>query len=297
MKLVTTTDNLEKRFGMKKAIDILCDAGYDALDFSAFYPRLYTDELGDAFFLEMKKYALDKGLTFEQAHAPFASSFRDDEEKTKQRFGEIVRSMKNASLLGVKRIVVHPCQHLMHHEANNAELLFEMNMDFYKRLIPFAEEYGIKIAVENMWQTVGVHRYSIGTPVIYRSVCSSPDEFLRYLDELNSDAFCACLDIGHTMLVREKPENFIKALGSRYLECLHVHDVDGIVDDHTLPFYGITDWDSVLKTLAEIGYKGNLTFEADNFMVNLPDALCPSAAKFMADTGRYLVGNFEKYNK
>ena len=65
MKLVTTTDNLENRFGMKKAIDILCDAGYDDIDFSAFHPRFYTDALNDAFFTEMRKYALDKGLTFE----------------------------------------------------------------------------------------------------------------------------------------------------------------------------------------------------------------------------------------
>ena len=288
MKLVTTTDNLEKRFGMKKAIDILCDAGYDALDFSAFYPRLYTDELGDAFFLEMKKYALDKGLTFEQAHAPFASSFRDDEEKTKQRFGEIVRSMKNASLLGVKRIVVHPCQHLMHHEANNAELLFEMNMDFYKRLIPFAEEYGIKIAVENMWQTVGVHRYSIGTPVIYRSVCSSPDEFLRYLDELNSDAFCACLDIGHTMLVREKPDDMVRALGNKYLKTLHVHDVDGIRDSHTIPYRGIADWAAVTKALGEIDYSGDLTFEVGDFGA-FPMELWPGLSRHMVDIGRYLI--------
>ncbi len=297
MKLVTTTDNLEKRFGMKKAIDILCDAGYDALDFSAFYPRLYTDELNDDFFLEMRKYAEDKGLTFEQAHAPFSTSFRDDEEKTKQRFSEIVRSMKNASLLGVKRIVVHPYQHIMHHERGNAEILFEMNIDFYKRLAPFAEEFGIKIAVENMWQTIGVHRYSIGTPPIYASVCSRPEEFLRYMNELGTKNFCACLDIGHTMLVREKPDDIIRALGNEYLQCLHVHDVDGTTDNHTLPFYGVTDWDSVLKALADIDFKGNLTFEADNFMVNLPDELCPSAAKFMADTGKYLVNKFNQNKK
>ncbi len=298
MKLVTTTDNLTSRFGMEKAIDILAAAGYDGLDFSAFTPKFYTDEmLSKDFYVEIRKYAEDKGLTFEQAHAPFSSGYYVNPETGNNRFDEITTAMRNAAILGAKIIVVHPVQDMRHHEGDNAEKLFHANMEFYKKLIPYSEEYGIKVALENMWQTVGVHRYSIGTPVIYRSVCSSPDEFLRYLDELNNDAFCACLDIGHTMLVREKPENFIKALGSRYLECLHVHDVDGNIDDHTLPFYGITDWDSVLKALAEIGYKGNLTFEADNFMVNLPDELCPSAAKFMADTGRYLVGKFEEYNK
>ena len=37
------------------------------------------------------------------------------------------------------------------------------------------------------------------------------------------------------------------ALGNKRLLCLHVHDVDGIDDLHTLPYFGITDWDKVME--------------------------------------------------
>ena len=50
-------------------------------------------------------------------------------------------------------------------------------MKFYKSLIPYCEEYGIKVAVENMWQYPGM---------ISHSTCSRPEEFIRYIDELDS---------------------------------------------------------------------------------------------------------------
>lgn len=283
MKISSTTDYLHQRFGLKKAIDILAEAGYDAIDFSQFHETFYSDEYSDKYFSEIRKYAEDKGLYFNQSHAPFSSSF-SDEEKTKERFYEITEAMKRASILGVKNIIVHPCQHLKYDEEGNPEKLFEYNMDFYGRLVPFCEEYGIKVALENMWQHTGM---------INHSTCSRPEEYIRYMDELNNDCFVACLDIGHTTLLREDPDIFIKKLGKERLKCLHVHDVDGTNDNHTLPFFGIVNWEKVMKALAEIGYEGEITFEADRFMSNKPDALLPHYAAFMEKTGRYLAQLFE----
>lgn len=90
-------------------------------------------------------------MVFNQAHAPYPSSAADH-VKTEEIFGNIVRSMKYASHLGIGVIVVHPCQHLPYAEEGNPESLCEMNMDFYNRLKPYCEEYQIQIAVENMWQ-------------------------------------------------------------------------------------------------------------------------------------------------
>jgi hypothetical protein len=88
-----------------------------------------------------------------------------------------------------------------------------------------------------------------------------------------------------------------KKLGNKRLQCLHVHDVDGTNDSHTLPFYGTVNWDKVMKALADIDYKGELTFEADSFMDNKPDMLLPECARLMAETGKYLVSKFESYKK
>lgn len=283
MRLSTTTGELANIFGFNKCIDILAQAGYDCADFSQFDEYVYKADLSKAFLTELRKYAEDKGIRFNQSHAPFGSSFRD-EEKTKKRFDEITEAMKRASILGVEHIIVHPCQHLEYAKEGNPEILFEYNMEFYNRLIPYCEEYGIKVALENMWQHTGM---------INHSTCSRPAEFVRYLDSLNNDCFVACLDIGHAALVREDIPDFIKALGSKRLKCLHVHDVDGTHDSHTLPYYGSIQWERVMRALAEIEYKGDLTFEADEFLRNVPSELYADAEVLMAKVGRQLISTFE----
>ena len=286
MKLSTTIETITKAYGFDKAIDMLAQAGYDCLDFS-FYGDFtsYCDEKLD-FFKELRKKAEAKGLKFNQAHAPFSSSFADAEQ-TKKRFDEIVRSMERAALLGAENIIVHPCQHMAYEDDGVPEKLFEMNMDFYGRLKPYCEEYGIHVAIENMWQ----HRRN--SKKIMHSTCSRPEEFIKYVDSLNSEWFVACLDIGHAMLVCEDPANFVRALGNKRLRSLHVHDVDGIGDTHTLPYFGVCDWEKIMKTLAEIGYEGELTYEADNFLIGKPTELYPEYAKVMGKTGRHLIKIFE----
>ena len=128
--------------------------------------------------------------------------------------------------------------------------------------------------------------------MVSHSVCSRPGEMIKYIDTLKSDSIVACLDIGHAMLVRERPEDFIRALGNGRLSCLHVHDVDGIDDLHTLPYFGIARWDKIMRALSEIDYKGNLTFEADGFLDGKPDELISDYLKMMEKTGRYLIKLF-----
>jgi len=283
MKLVSRTGYLWKRYGMQKAVDLLIDAGFDALDFTfpdEGHELLPTDK---AYYTELRKYVESKGVSFKQAHAPAPSSYIDEAESEKM-FDVIVSTMRRASYLGVPNIVVHPCQHLLYVEKGNPEKLFEYNMKFFRRLIPYCEEYGIKIAIENMWQYPGM---------ISHSTCSKPEEFVRYVDELNNDSIGACLDIGHAMLVREMPNDMIHALGNKRILCLHVHDVDGIDDLHTLPYFGITDWDKVMEALADIDYKGEFTYEVE-ILNGKPDALVPQYLKLMEQTGRHLIGIYDE---
>lgn len=284
MKLSANTSFLYNTKGVDAMVDYFANAGFDALDFSFsehFFEKIPTDK---EFYTELRKKVEAKGLIFNQAHAPAPSSAKD-EEKTKLYFDRIVSTMKWASYLGAPNIVVHPCQHLYFIERNVPEILFEYNMEFYKKLIPYAEEYNIRVAIENMWQYPGM---------ISHSTCSRPAEMIRYVDELGSDSMVCCLDIGHSVLVREQPDDFIRALGNKRLACLHVHDVDGNDDNHTLPYLGITNWEMTMEALAEIDYKGDLTYEVGaSYLGNKPDALLPDYVKLMERTGRHLIDIFE----
>jgi len=290
MLLSSSHSQFARRMPTEDAINLMADAGFDAIDFSfhiseEYYGECTDGEVGKEKFKAWRALAESRGLVFNQAHAPEGSSFKDM-DRTVQRFHDIRRAIRNASYLGIDVVVVHPVQHLEYCEPGVPEQLFEWNMQFYNALKPYAEEYGVRIGVENMWQQPGGLK-------IDHSTCSRPEEFIRYVDTLNSPVFVACLDLGHTPLVGEDPANFIRALGKDRLKALHVHDVDGKADLHTLPFQSKTNWDSVCAALKEIDYEGDFTYEAGAFCTRIPTELLPSAAKFMVDTGRYLIGKIK----
>ena len=292
MHLSIQTDVAQRYFGIKKAIDCLAEAGYDALDFSFFgeeVTKLLQSDDNNEFFAELREHAKEKGLVFNQAHAPFPSSYADT-AKTEYRFREIVRAMKYAAVMGVKIIVVHPCQHLVYADDGVPEKLFEINMKFYQSLKPYCEEYGIRVALENMWQMLEMNKIS-------HSTCSRPDEFIKYIDTLDSDCFTACLDVGHANLCCEDPADFVKALGKKRLGALHVHDVDGIRDLHTLPYFGMGNWDKFTKALAEIDYEGDFTYESGNFDFGKPKELYTCYEKLAVETGRFLINKINGYKK
>lgn len=281
MLLSTNTSNVLMHYSAEKTVDMLQNAGFTAIDFSFFDPVWYSEEREDVFFSELRKYAENAGMCFNQAHAPFHSSF-PDAEQTKNRFWEIVSALRRAALLGAKTIVVHPVQHLKYADEGVPQQLFEMNMEFYGKLIPYCQKFGIKVAVENMWQ---YHPW----PKITHSTCSTPEEMNRYLDTLNSPWITGCLDVGHASLVGQSPDEFVLAMGSDRLGTLHIHDVTKTEDSHTMPYQGVIDWQKFMQALGTIGYQGDLTFECDGFFKKLPAELYPEALRLLAHTGHVLI--------
>lgn len=267
-------------FGMKQTFDIFAAAGIQGIDFNNDVGEYYTREHDKQFYTELGDYAQKAGVAICQAHAPFPSSYVED-DKNAARFDEIVQGMQNASYLGAPMIVVHPCCHLKYSVDDNAEKLFEFNLDFYKRLIPYAREFGIKIAIENIGRD---------------SVTSTPERLNKLFDTLNDPVFTICFDVGHCLFQGVDPAEAIIKLGDRLVDgCTHVHDNFGDKDAHTLPYYGNVEWESVMKALADIGYRGDLNYEASGFIKDIPTELRPDGLAYMAKVGHYLIGRFEHH--
>ena len=283
MKLSMPTEMLRIRFGDVKSIEIIAEAGFDAYDYSMFFMQNENDILNTddykSHIEKLKETAKKCGISCNQAHAPFPSS-KDDETNNKIIFDKILRSIEIAGALGAKCIIVHPKQHLKY--MYNKEALYEMNMDFYNSLIPYAKNAGVKIAIENMFG------WDANREVICDSVCSHAEEFCRYADDLNSPWITVCLDIGHCAVVGDDPANMIFKLGNR-IEALHVHDNRYKNDDHMIPYAGKLDWHSITSALAKVGYSGDFTFETDNFYNSMDDSFIPTATRFLHDTGRHLI--------
>lgn len=284
MKLVNQTEKIGDRLGDKAAVRILCEAGFDGIDFSMFRMKDDNDILnsGDykSHIKELVSIADFYGVTFEQAHAPFPSAKDGNAEYNADIFEKLKRALEIAGMLDAKICVVHPVQF--------KENQFEQNMELYHKLEPYASDYGVKIALENMWGWDNIQNR------IVPNVCSVADDFNRYVDALDPAHFTACLDLGHCGLVGDNAGGMIRGMGQR-LGCLHIHDNDNFNDSHTLPYLSEMDWDDILRALGEIDYRGHFTYEADNFLAGFPDDLLPACERFMHDVGRSMMKKIEKY--
>lgn len=290
MILSTQTDFLGRAYGEAEAIRMLAKAGFDAFDFSFFamfdnpeYPMNGPDFRDYA--KSLRAVADACGIPCNQAHAPFASGTGDAADDAR-RFRTIVQSMEAASILGAKIIVVHPIHHLPY--ITHAAELKEINVDFYRRLVPYCEKFGIKVACENMWQ------YNPVVSRIIDSTCSRPGEFCEYLDAVNSPWIVGCLDVGHTALTDEDLGGFVRIMGAGRLQALHVHDNDFLEDTHTMPFISKIDFSALVTALKDINYQGDFTLEADHFLEKFPLPLVPDALALLYKTGRFLADQSTK---
>lgn len=284
MKLVTQTEVLSARSGDEKAVRIICESGFDGIDYSMFRMSDDDDLLNTPSYKEhikeIKKIAESYSVTFEQSHAPFPPIRENDEEYSRKTIEKVKRALEIAGMLEAKICVVHPCVF--------SENQFERNMEMYRSLEPYAKDYGVKIALENMWG------WDNKLNRIVPNVCSTAEDFNRYVDAVNPENFTACLDLGHCGLVGEDAATMIRDMGSR-LGCLHIHDNDNIHDSHVLPYLSEMDWDSILMALADIDYAGNFTYEADGFLRLFPDEMLPACERFMHDVGREMIKKIKEY--
>lgn len=289
MLLSTQTGNLAGRFGDEEAVRRLADAGYDCLDYSMFHMSNDDSPMNGDDYREraqrLREVAEESGVFFNQAHCPFTFKWDDPVLREKVIIPRHIRALEIASILGVKNIIVHPLHHFEY--KGHEKEAHDMNMDFYRMLLPYCEKFGINVALENMWQRDRKRK------CICDDTCSRATEFAAWIDELNDPHFVACLDLGHCGLVGEEAQDAIRTLGAERLKALHVHDNDYINDQHTLPFLGKMDWKAITAALREIGYTGELTFEADAFLRNYLNEDIGMATKFMVQTGRRLIEMIE----
>lgn len=280
----TQTQRPVSAFGLVGGIKLLCEAGYPALDLSldvADLSELPTDEEAK----EAKAVGDAYGVIFHQAHAPFG--YQKFVTKIQPEFWRVFAF---ASGFGVRQMVVHPLQPGRYY--GHEKEIFDLNVTFYRSLLPLIEKYGVKVAIENMWQHHPVSR------LIVDDICADPKELADLYDALDDpDHFTVCLDIGHVPLCNREPEDAIRIIGHDRLGALHVHDVDYVDDLHVLPGLGKIKWDTVCRALGEIDYAGEFTLESDNTFIPFEKEFYPNVARFMAERARFLSEKVDAYRK
>ena len=131
---------------------------------------------------------------------------------------------------------------------------------------------------------------------IVADTCSNVDEFIRYIDTLNSPQITACLDVGHVALPLSDltAAEVIRKLGHDRLGALHIHDNDYTRDQHMLPYLGKLDWMEIAKALGEIDYQGDFTYEVNGQLITgCDEGFIPIATRFMGAVGEHIISLIE----
>lgn len=123
---------------------------------------------------------------------------------------------------------------------------YERSQEEIRKALPVAQETGIKIAFENVWN----------------NFLLSPLEAARYIDEFESPLVGWYFDVGN--IVRYGwPEHWVRILGKRILKLdikeysRKKSDQEGLWKGFGVELLeGDCDWPAVMKSLREIGYSG-----------------------------------------
>lgn len=121
---------------------------------------------------------------------------------------------------------------------------YRRSQENIRKLIPDAEKYGVKIAIEEVW-----NRFLL-----------SPIEFARYIDEFDSPWVGAYFDVGNVVEFGY-PEEWIRELGRRILK-IHIKEYAKRQRfNYRLGEGKEIDWAAVSSALVSVGYEGWITAE------------------------------------
>ncbi len=153
------------------------------------------------------------------------------------------QALKDAHRYGASSVLLVPA--VVNKQVSYAEAYTRSQAEIRKAL-PLAEEFQVKIAIENVWN----------------QFLLSPLEAARYVDEFNSPWVGWHFDVGNVILYGY-PEQWIRVLNKRIAK-LHIKEFsrqkaqrEGMGKGFDVEFLkGDNNWAAVMKAVDEIGYSG-----------------------------------------
>lgn len=139
----------------------------------------------------------------------------------------VMESMEHAAEMGAELVVVHPGQHSSL-EYLVSHVHWNYSRESLSKIILNGEKLGVRVAIENM---------PGNTPCLLKNA----SEFQSLIDE--GLPLHMTLDVGHANTTSQlKP--FLGNMSARIIH-VHLHDNNGLNDDHMVVGKGTVDWDLV----------------------------------------------------
>jgi hexulose-6-phosphate isomerase len=151
-------------------------------------------------------------------------------------------ALDDCKLLGGSTVLLVPGK-VSDPQNENFEQVWTRSQAEVRKVIPRAQELGVKIAIEVVWN----------------NFITKPEQLVRYVDEFATPTVGAYFDVSNMIKFGVPPADWIRALGPRMLK----FDLKGYSNEKQWVAIGEGDenWPDVLKALGEVGYDGWATAE------------------------------------
>lgn len=260
----------QDRIGDKAALETAAKLGLDAVDFDLCGNRwdyrnpdsVYSRSDDDIveYFTTLKEYAHSLGIEIGQTHGRI-QGFKNIPEEDEALIANARLDCLATATLGAPHVIIHSVTTIYMGPDADPKLMHRLNKDMFCRILPYAKQYGVKVASETFGDATGrgccdffgnIKEFLMS----YNRVCGASD---------NRDYMCTCVDTGHSNKATRFNNNpssadVIRMLGST-VEVLHLNDNDTYTDQHKPPMTGTLNWNDIFDALDEVGYHGNYNME------------------------------------
>lgn len=242
-----------KDMPLAEAFDLARRAGYEAFELTMDEEGSLTPDVSQAEAEDIASQARDAGVPV----CSIASglfwrwSFTSNRASDRDHAFSVAEAMlKAASWMGAEAILLIPGVATPLDQSRGPvipyDVAYERALEALRKLVPAAEESGVFVAVENVWN----------------GFLLSPLEMREFIDAVGSRWVGSYLDVGN--VVRDgHPQQWIRILGPR-IKRVHLKDYRrwvGTLGGFVGLLEGDVDWPEVMDALEEVGYDGPLVAE------------------------------------
>ncbi|WP_423792224.1 sugar phosphate isomerase/epimerase family protein [Methanocaldococcus indicus] len=180
-------------------------------------------------------------------HAPFSDlNPASMNEKVRKLVIECISdAIEGAYELDANIVVIHP-GYIPELWKDFKDDILDNNFTTILKIVEIAEDYDIILGLENMPNFRGV-------------LCQKLEDVLEIIREIDSKHLKMTLDVGHANTVGD-----VKDFINKEIVHIHIHDNNGVEDEHLPVGEGNINFEEFFKELKKINYKGILTLENKN---------------------------------
>ena len=226
---------LPKEMSYADKFKLALDAGFEGIEMQTVTDAKEAGEIKEASL--KTRFRIHSVMNMGHWEWPFSS---DNPEFIRKGNERMETSLRNAKLWGADTVLLVPG---VVNAKTTIPQAWSRSQPHIKKLIPLAQELGVVIAIEPVWN----------------KFLLTPYDTAKYIDEFKSPWVKAYFDVGNVVMYGF-PQEWIRHLNKRIAK-FHIKDFKFETRQWVPLREGSIDWKEVRAAIGEIGYDGWITTE------------------------------------